>query len=103
MAIYIWLLSMATIYGYNTYRAVIVARQQKIQSNSLREKNKQVEKSIHHNDRLISSKEDIEACKRSSYGQRRSLRVHKGVGLKLEKLKMLEKNRNGTGVGEGRK
>ena len=44
MAIYIWLLYMATIYGYNTYRAVIVARQQKIQSNSLREKNKQVEK-----------------------------------------------------------
>ena len=49
MAIYIWLLYygylyMATIYGYNTYRGVIVARQQKIQSNSLREKNKQVEK-----------------------------------------------------------
>ena len=72
---------MATIYGYNTYRAVIVARQQKIQSNSLREKNKQVEKSIHHNDKLISSKEDIEACKRSSSGQRTSLRVMEGVGL----------------------
>ena len=89
MAIYIWLLyygylCMATIYGYDTYTGAIVARQQKIQSNSLREKNKQVEKSIHHNDRLISSKEDIEACKRSSYGQRTSLRVHKGVGLKSE-------------------
>ena len=65
--------------------------------------NKRVGKSVYHNDRLISSKEDIEACKRSSYGQRTSLRVRKVVGLKLEKLKFSEKVGHGTGVGEGRK
>ena len=94
---------MATIYGYNTYRAVIVARQQKIRSTSLRDKNKQVEKSIHHNDRLISSKEDMEACKRSSCGQRTSLRVLKAVGSKLEKSKISEEVGRCTGVREGRK
>ena len=94
---------MATIYGYNTYRAVIVARQQKIRSTSLRDKNKQVEKSIHHNDRLISSNKDMEACKRSSCGQRTSLRVLKAVGSKLEKLKFSEEVGRCTGVREGRK
>jgi len=83
---------MANIYGYNTYRAVIVARQQKMQCSSLREVNKQVEKSIHHNDRLISSKEDMEACKRSSCGQRTSLRVLKAAGSKSEKSNISKKN-----------
>ena len=104
MAIYIWLLYMDIIHIEQ-----FAVQCSAVQCSSLREVNKQVEKSIDHNDRLISSKEDIEACKRSSSGQRTS-ESHGGCRIKLGGVNLgykifqdFGKVGNGTGVGEGRK